>query len=77
MNVPNRSLAKYEPVFGWCHDLNPGVVDTIMRCPNGHIASLRDHQIAKDGTVTPSVQCPKCAFHENVVLQAYKPHPHK
>jgi hypothetical protein len=77
MKVPKNDLSKFKPVFGWCHDVNPTCVDTIMRCPHGHIASLWDHTIAPDGTVSPSVQCPKCEFHENVVLENYSPHPNK
>lgn len=77
MNVPQHDLNAPVPRFGWMHDTNERCLDTIMRCPNGHISSLRDHSIAPDGTVTPSTQCPKCEFHENVVLSNYHPHPHK
>lgn len=40
-----------------------------MVCPNGHAGQL-DHEIAPDGTVTPSVQCPEdgCSFHDMVKL---------
>lgn len=39
-------------------------------CVNGHIASLSGHDIAADGTVTPSLVCPEdgCIFHEFVQL---------
>lgn len=42
--------------------------------PNGH-ALLLDHEIADDGTVTPSVECPieGCGFHENVRLIGWRP----
>jgi hypothetical protein len=42
----------------------------MLSCPNGHIASLRDHEIAVDGTVTPSVVCPwdGCNFHQSLRL---------
>ena len=42
----------------------------MLSCPKGHIASLRDHSIAADGTVAPSVVCPwaDCTFHEMVRL---------
>lgn len=44
----------------------------IVRCPNGHDATLRNvkgdsgHSISKDGTVSPSIVCPYdgCDFHE-------------
>lgn len=75
MKVPQNDLSKLRPVFGWTHDVDAGCTDTIIRCPNGHIASLRDHAIGLSGTVVPSVQCPKCAFHENVVLENFYPHP--
>ena len=51
-----------------------------VKCPNGHISALfsrRDgnpdsthHVIADDGTVSPSVVCPRdgCDFHEFIVL---------
>ena len=51
----------------------------VFRCPTGHIGSLREHhQIAADGTVSPSVVCPHegCTFHEFVKLEnwsVYKP----
>ncbi len=42
----------------------------LVKCPRGHIASLSEHTIAADGTVSPSLVCPRwgCDFHENVVL---------
>ena len=38
-------------------------------CPNGHRAAL-DHDIAADGTVSPSVVCPEdgCDWHVHVRL---------
>ncbi len=41
-----------------------------MKCPNGHIGSLDDHRIHDDGTVEPSVVCPRdgCDFRDAVVL---------
>lgn len=27
-------------------------------CANGHAALMDDHEIAEDGTITPSVRCP-------------------
>ncbi len=39
-------------------------------CPNGHVALLTDHEIADDGTVTPSVVCDQgvCDWHEDIQL---------
>jgi len=41
----------------------------LLKCPNGHIGVL-DHEIAEDGTVTPSVMCDRegCDFHEMIRL---------
>ena len=42
-------------------------------CPNGHNASLADHEIAPDGAVHPSVECQLdgCGFHEYVKLDRW------
>lgn len=47
----------------------------LMKCPQGHIASLSGHEIATDGTVTPSVVCPEpgCGFHDYVKLLIWSP----
>ena len=45
-----------------------------VMCSEGHVAFLdRDHAIAEDGTVTPSLDCPEdgCAFHEFVKLEGW------
>lgn len=52
----------------WC--VSPDVPDNILfKCPNGHIGIL-DHDIADDGTVSPSVDCMTdgCEFHAFIVL---------
>lgn len=63
---------KYEPArkMIWCE----------FTCPNGHGATLAKsiHKIADDGTVSPSLICPRandegCAFHEFVRLLNWKP----
>lgn len=49
----------------------------VVCCPHGHLSTLRHlsrnegHQIAPDGTVSPSVVCPHdgCDFHEFVRLE--------
>jgi hypothetical protein len=48
-----------------------GSDDQVMvKCAKGHLASL-DHEIAADGTVTPSLGCPTegCDWHEMVRLK--------
>jgi hypothetical protein len=45
---------------------------TTMFCdPYGHAGSLEDHNIADDGTVSPSVVCAhdNCLFHEWIKLE--------
>lgn len=41
-----------------------------LTCPSCGLDAELDHTIAKDGAVTPSVQCPAegCSFHEHVRL---------
>lgn len=44
-------------------------------CPNGHVGTLSDHDIAADGSVTPSVVCSYdgCDFHEYIQLEGWQP----
>lgn len=44
----------------------------MLRCPSGHVGRL-DHEIATDGTVSPSVMCmnPGCDFHDYVTLDEW------
>ncbi len=41
-----------------------------VSCANGHWNWLSDHDIARDGTVTPSADCPRdgCDFHDSLKL---------
>ena len=67
MKAPNVDLSSFLPMFGW-QEINEIVY---LRCPNGHVSRL-DHGIDEKGICNPSVQCPKCAFHEsNLVLDDY------
>lgn len=45
-----------------------------VSCPGcGQSASMSDHTIAADGTVTPSVVCPfECGFHDMVRLRDWR-----
>ncbi len=47
----------------------------LVKCSHGHIASLSEHTIAVDGTVSPSLVCPRegCDFHEVVKLEGWSP----
>jgi hypothetical protein len=44
-----------------------------MTCPIcGTLGSLSDHIVAKDGTVSPSVECPGgCGFHDYIKLEGW------
>lgn len=44
-------------------------------CPKCNQTGLLNHEIADDGTVTPSVQCPEtgCGFHEMIKLVGWEP----
>lgn len=49
-----------------------------VTCPEcGKVASLSDHQIGDDGTVSPSLLCPydDCNFLEYVQLEGWDPKP--
>lgn len=47
-----------------------GKKSAVVCCPGcGKPGSLMDHQIAADGTVSPSLICPReCGFHDTVKL---------
>jgi hypothetical protein len=48
-----------------------GGVSARLTCPRCGLDAELDHQIAADGTVTPSVECPTegCGWHEHVKLK--------
>ncbi len=47
----------------------------LFACPVCGDVGLLNHEIADDGTVTPSVQCPAlyCTFHEMIKLAGWVP----
>lgn len=61
------------PTLHWspCHESTRSRFKATMRCPSGHLLTLRGHVIRKDGTVFPSVVCPHagCSFHAVVLLE--------
>ena len=60
----------------WRYQKLPDGRSALFACPLcGYGASLSDHTIAPDGTVSPSVVCPKegCTFHESIRLEAWRP----
>ncbi len=60
----------------WFNVLTGGRKIAITRCSNGHVGSLEDHEIAPDGTVSPSVVCQVegCDFHDYIKLEDYEKH---
>ena len=50
-----------------------GPATASLVCSNGHDGLIDEHEIAEDGTVTPSVVCPHegCGFHEYVQLNGW------
>ncbi|GAF75621.1 unnamed protein product [marine sediment metagenome] len=43
-------------------------------CPDCGFTAVVRHDIADDGTVTPSVVCPEdCGFHEMIKLEGWEP----
>lgn len=51
-----------------------GPSSAMIVCPNCHImGTISDHNISEDGTVTPSVICPECDFHDMIKLLEWKP----
>lgn len=75
LEVPMIDLTKIEPRLGWQMQSNG---DVLVRGQCGHVCELEirptAYSVAKDGSVSPSVQCPKdgCAFHETIRLLGWK-----
>lgn len=67
-----QSNDRYEPDT-WKGVIRDGVRGAGYTCPNGHTASLADHDIAENGMVAPSVVCPEegCTFHEYIQLEGW------
>ncbi len=44
-----------------------------IKCPKCGRIGMLDHDVADDGTVSPSLDCPSegCAFHEHVKLRGW------
>jgi len=57
-----------------CHPSTAKLFKASLTCPNGHTLTLRNHSVADDGYVSPSVVCPErgCDFHEWVRLRGWK-----
>lgn len=59
----------------WKGGKGEGIKTAMYKCPNGHIASLSNHDILEYGSVVPSVVCPTddCDFHEFIKLVGWIP----
>ena len=65
-----------EPPLSWRPIiLGDGSRTARVVCSNGHSAWIDDHEIAADGTVEPSLECPVegCDFPPYVRLQGWNP----
>lgn len=58
----------------WKPLTSDGKQTATLVCSEGHYGSIPDHEIAEDGTVTPSVVCTQddCTFHEHVKLVGWE-----
>jgi len=60
----------------WRENHHPvsGKRSAVVCCPGcGRICSLFDHEIADDGEVSPSLDCPfDCEFHDHAVLEGWR-----
>ena len=69
------SGADRPPPMMWkdCNPRTRAVFKAELTCSAGHGVSLRNHSIAPDGAVHPSVVCmaPGCVFHEIVRLDGW------
>jgi len=56
-----------------CHASTMHRFKATMACSRGHVLTLGGHSIDADGTVMPSVVCPKpgCSFHTYVRLEGW------
>lgn len=76
MNVPRDTSAESFPAPGtWRPVTIGGESSAFFRCPKcpTYGSLFGTHDIADDGTVTPSVVCPNCDFHESIKLEGWQP----
>ncbi len=64
----------WRPVWVSIHKGVTGRWSASFMCPNGHYGTLMEHEIAPDGIVNPSVDCPVdgCDFHDHVRLMGWE-----
>jgi ribosomal protein S27AE len=64
-------IPKSPEIGSWMRITSDGRETARVACPRCGIAqSLADHEIATDGTVTPSALC-DCGFHEMIALDGW------
>lgn len=77
--IPRWSGADRPPPMMWkdCNPRTRSVFKAELTCSSGHGVSLRNHSVAADGAVNPSVVCltPGCGFHEIVRLEGWSAGP--
>lgn len=56
----------------WTRVTIDGKVTARVKCPGCGMMFALDHDIAKDGTVTPSLVCPVCDHHSIVKLEGWQ-----
>jgi hypothetical protein len=60
-------------VYGWLKAITKGKRTALLHCPNCYaVQSLQDHDIARDGLVSPAVQCNQCEFTDTVRLGGWE-----
>lgn len=65
------------PKNKWSTQMVGGRVKTLrvfVECPGCHTVAPLNHDVADDGTVSPSLDCPfdDCSFHDHVKLEGWK-----
>jgi len=56
----------------WKPLVDSGKMSASFACPKcGKVGLLIDHEISKEGVVTPSVVCITGDFHENITLEGW------
>mgnify|MGYP001576936534 CR=1 FL=1 len=72
--VIKRNLCGHFEPLTWHPVLLDSRLTAELACNHGHSGLLSDHDIAEDGTVSPSVVCtsPGCGFHESVKLDGWE-----
>jgi hypothetical protein len=77
LDFEKRTPLDEKPSTWWPVQMPSGQLKASIICPNKHYGFLANHQIADDGTVTPSVVCPgggqgTCNFHDHTKLGGWE-----